>query len=481
MQNKLKYISIIMLSLVAIALLTPYFIGIYVEKNYTTFMKSLSLANTSIKLMRYKRGWFSATAEITITDKTPLTTFHKTLTDHIYHGLIIPYTDTSGKHWRLGLASSNTHIPGQSTSAPINASVVWGLTKSVLYLNTAHYQISNPYLTLKTDNLNAKYRISPQHHIVTGKMAIGHLSLSLGASSQFRGPIEINNIQLTLNRFPFSTFLPSIKKIVSYHRQAELKLNIDSINIGEGKEKLSFNGIKITQQQKRNNGKINSTLASSLSLVTLPNFTLNDFLYSFSVNNLNIEALSKLQSTMQTQQKIQPTPQEMQKLVMPGLNLVAKGLNVSSNLSTKTSLGTLKMQLKIEFTPFDESAGPIELLKNISANAQLSAARTLWLAGVSHALKTIKNNRNTPSTQQAKKIIDRWIKNKMLTASQDNLEINAIFKNGALTVNNETPNFSLPKSTATKKNHRKKIAVKKHKKTITPIMTQRNKAHATGL
>lgn len=429
-----RYFFFLLFIVAAVLLISPYFIGRSVDKHYPQMIQQFANSNQfDAKVVSMEKGWFSSNAkvEVTINGRTVV------LDQTIHHGFIVPYADSQGEHSTFAYASVTYHSRGDKGS-PMDISGVWNFGSMELYATARNYQIKHSGLAFKVKDLDGQLNFSEKQHVLTGTLALDSLeAMSVDGRQQHPTSLSLTNVTARLHL---------VEKNHLWFGQQHYDIG-DMILQNDGKH-ISLNGLNIVAQSSPSHHKIHSHITVRFQSLSSSKFTLDDFAFSLSLKDIDIQAMSQLAKVA----KVAKTQEQMMQLIPLVGEVASKGFNITlDKLFVKTNMGPISVTGQIEVPASAQAVDLPVLMASLKADIDVSAPRSIYAEVILEHFKKQQLHLqqqmqgNIVSAQQlTHQAIEQWIKNHMFIVSGDNLEMKAQFRGGKIMVNGFEANFALP-------------------------------------
>jgi len=440
-----------------IIFLTPFVIGILIEKNYPGIFEKLSRApQVSSKIIQYQRGWFSSNAIIKVTLHSPrIRNYSESveIISHIQHGPVILEKLADGsKKLLVAIAimknHSNTHFLKMKTR------VVWQITGAIkghVFPSSLVYQFLDGNLTIS--GVKGNFKLSRSFQEMSGKMSMDSGSLVLKNSNivppVIRPLIKLNQMSSDVD-FKNVKFKDKRNKVIGKLWFGYRKVNIGKLTIfnREG-HPFEFSNISLNMTSTQQDDKANLALRYGINQVKGSDLAVGPIQFAIAMDGLNSQALAQLTHQLtKEQQRRKLTQRELAKFYQPALSLLGQGFIISLQ---KFNIGTAQgaVDLTAHITVPKQSGAPNFhfLADNLAASLQLKMPR-IWLLHLlthffNHEDHQNEANGQQPQTaeQKANQSIEDWINNKILIQKDKDLLFDLTYKKGDLLINGAPPDF----------------------------------------
>jgi|GEM_PF-6539654 len=491
-----KWLYLMALVVVIGLLSTAYYItGIKAQQEFHTFLKSANnIPNLTVEALDYQRGWLKSTVKLHVTLHRPeqqivqknATTILPaqdiafTFDTKLYHGPII----IADKSIMLGLGYAKTKIPlpeqmikefdtlftSDSTKPNLCLSLLLKFRdKLLIRLSIPSFKLyakesNNGQLEWK--GINSAWKLSSDLKQIKGKLKFHGMVFK---NDQTNG--EVKPIKIYYNVYKHPNNLLSGK--IAFHLDG-LKFNM------EDKKQITVEKVNIVSKSHLDNERVNSSLKVNLDKATVDEKTYGPGKLKIVLRNLDAKTLSEIQNQLQTITNGNLTDSQRQLMVLVLLPKLPKLVEKGAQFEVKTLKfnlpeGVIDAKANVslpDITTSDTSKtevlmmnNPMQLINQIQANADISLP-SLWLKETLAALVESKirqhqitqqqlvqndeevNSNSTPqllsdqemahlAKEKADNRIANWVKNGILIEKNGTYQLNIVFKNGSLTVNDK--------------------------------------------
>ena len=440
----MKKLTGLVIILIALILGSYYGMGYLTEKKVKTDLKVVNQSNGfSVKLEKYKRGWFTSEAifdwrlhipEHVVTNQTgqtqtvPAEDYQLNMPITIYHGPLI-FADKTVK-FGLGYAHTVLSLPAKISERFSNAftseSTKPNLDLSVFvsYLNNTSIDMSLPEFKL-ISKANA------------GQFEWLGLSAATNVSSdrnKVSGNVTVEGFRFTKDQI--KTAMSSITSEYNLHRApgggrlflGDASLSIPSLDVTQGDQKL----FDLSQFDVHSDTNIEEGLFSSHFKASLEKLVINNKIYGpgnleVAIRNLDAGALLKINA--QANQLQQGNEQQRQQAVLAMLpelpQLLSKGAEFEmTDLNFKMPEGTIEGNLLVSL-PKVASANPFELIQKIQGSGKLKVPAIVLKNILTQTIQQRMAVSQQPSQNLQQGIVQQMQKQANSEASAPNANDNA--------------------------------------------------------
>lgn len=423
----------------------PYVMGIIIQKQYPNIMQKFSSpSKVAIKVLSYKRGWFSSAAQLQITFQTPWATRNTTNNDFSF------IINEQIKHGPVILAKIN------------------GATKLIFARALLQHETTNPTLSFRTSTIWT-FGNKLNGTFYSGNMVLSD-NLQKITLSGLQGQVQydprkkvkiffkLGSAQITtkiLNTTPKTTTqnLIELKKVASvsnFNKQGLLwygkrNINIDRISITTSKNKtIVLTGLAFSTNQTQEKDKTNVSFNYSTKHLSGNGLNVGPIQITLFIKNLDTDALTALiNKTMFLEKQSVNNSLKIATLYHPILNLISKGLTIHlKKFFINTQQGPVDIDAQMILPQQSDHRNIQYLIRNTQASANLQLPHRWLTEKLTNFYKkkpiqkqNIKVN-ITPKTL-ADQQIKHWINNNWLVQSGNMLTLKLTFNNGKLMINDK--------------------------------------------
>lgn len=418
-------LALVIIILVA-AGISPFIAGYYYKKNYYDFINKLNAKNPTyqVSIEQYKQGWFTSDSiSKIIPSGNASQKYTITINNHITHGPLI-----LTPHPQFAMAKIHSEIPlNDLLQSPLTSelSAIKVKIDSIFTFNNqlnSHIHIDPVAITIK--NIG---KINLQ-----GINGFINMSETLSEGRLDFGAINVDAVLVKVNVNPSVYVFKNTHKI-SEHEFGPItsELSIPAIS-ASGLINASMSAFKmnydITQQGTDTFDANGQLTVSSLSMAGLPVSSITNVKQTYSLKNLSIPGMVKLQEFLRNQQEIAATTE--QALRDAQLGLLTPQTNFLYHLELGTNLGNILADAKVFWpanVPVFKTADEFKQQVNVIATLEIGVPLVNQLIGVAN--KQISNNQLDALVTQGYLVLDPVKNEYVLILSRD---VNGVKLNGKI-------------------------------------------------
>lgn len=466
------YILCLVVLLVLIFVVAPYYVGSTVHSQLNRHITKLEKThpNLKIKILDYKKQWYQSDITLQITHPFALieppvpsgkeTNFTTTVYAHIKHGPFVIYKGNDGKtHYRLAKAAITLTGDNKYVNGSITSIIHWNNTINAS-VDLKRLALQSPGHSLLVNNLTGTYEYSPSqktldYHLQASKLSKAFIANEAdGETLHMKSDIENINKQVTLNkhdgiwygsRTTHAAQMTESARFTSVRGGGKPSI-VDTLlsNIQDGQTNLN-----LTRQA----GKATLTIQKSAKKVQFQQQNFGALNLEFSVTGLDTAALSTLSKRFETLREHSAfSASGGAKLIGPLSALLQKGFSVNlKHFSLKSESGTstpVTANTHIQMQPVTDTASVMAYIQALSAKGEITLPRETALQGLKLLFQNVLNDykadhhtiKETP-TSLATNMLRVLIKDKILILKNGILSMQFSFEKGQLLINGKKPDF----------------------------------------
>lgn len=471
--KKIGYLAgFIIMIVVLIGLIAPYFLGIVAEKSIKKVIAGLPQEQgITVGVKSYHRDWFSAKAIIQVgitpnqlqsQGKMP-PQFYLNITENIAHGPFIFIKDFNNKHhFRIGraLAVGQIAIPSAERQLMIKRFTVDAANNQnailITLLGSIKVNTQLPKLVIKSvdgaknlmvSNFDVSYKVSPDY-----KQQVGRIKLDKLTYVNNKQVLKVQNVkhQFDLNRK------------LSHLWAGKSKLNIGDILLTDN-NKVVFEqkSIAMNSNARVNKKLLDLEINADTGALVFEDKKLGPGAFMLQLNNFDAKAVNQLRVlNEQLQNQKLGTAQYIQAFYHLAPKLLGYGAQIHlSPCELDTPYGKLSLGLNATFPNIqkDKITDNSVMFKNVESMNQLVIPQKLLniiltkyyqnrLTSMMQLADAESKANMTPETMsklvdsKVKATIANWQQQNYLVSKASNFELNLDYKQGQLKVNGKTVN-----------------------------------------
>lgn len=462
----------IIMVVVLIGLITPYFLGIAAEKSIKKVVAGLPQEQgVTIDVKSYHRGWFGAKAIIQVAlDPSTLQSQGKmppklylNITENIAHGPFIFIKDFNNKyHFRIGraLAVGQIVIPNAERQLMIKRFTVDAANNqnAILITLLGNIKVSTqlPKLVIESvdgakklmvSNFDVNYKVSPDYKRQAGRLALDELTYVDGTQV-----LKVKNVN---HRFDLS-------RKMSHLWAGKSKLNVADILLTDN-SKVVFEqkSIAVNSNAKVDKKLLDLEINADTGALTFEDKKLGPGAFMLQLNNFGAKAVNQLRVlNEQLENQKLGTTQYLQAFYHLAPKLLGYGAQIHlSPCELDTPYGKLSLGLNATFPNIqkDKITDNRVMFKNVESMNQVVIPQKLLsiiltkyyqnrLTSMMQLADAQSKAEMTPDTMsklvdsKVKATIANWQQQNYLVAKNSNFELNLDYKQGQLNVNGKAVN-----------------------------------------
>lgn len=418
----LKWVlGIIIILAFLLGIVTPFVIGIWVQKIYpSVFLGSANASTVKMTLLDYNRGIFSSTAKVALSFSNANTTNRIVFDQKIQHGPLV-----FENRPRLALALITSESDDSNFKA--NTRTIWKLSRRIVTdITIPSIDVSSPPIHFVLHNLKMRMNYHSVLQTLEADAKIDKLELQSANPSPFT--INFTNITSTQN-------LNKINSIWYGTRSG----SVEKIDIlGPQGPVAQINSLSASGSVSADNGKTNVQVNYQTKNSSILNTPFASLDFAFSIRNIDSKALSNLLIKLEEKNQVAPgNTASTAALSESAFELISKGLLIQlDHLSIMTAEGEAKAAGSLSL-PALASGNIFQMLGalKLDLNIQVPKASLMAMLSVHY-----QNDKTLPSNlspaQYAQQQVEQWIQEKVLIPSANDLLLMKVqFENSKLLVN----------------------------------------------
>jgi uncharacterized protein YdgA (DUF945 family) len=446
--RKLSYFILgLILLFVIIFAVTPVLIGSTVHSYVDNTAQNIQQKHpdSSIKITKYDRHWFSSDASFKVTYRLPFIlsgmSRGKPVTlafnAHIKHGPLISYT-SDGKRFHE-LAKSATVLTSPDMQGTITIVTSWRHDIKVLF------DVENFNSNMNQVQLTAK-NIEGYVNYLSSSKSINY-DLSIGSLSKTFEPLpNVKDKSVSIN----SKLKGSLTKDENFWA-GNLTASRDDVTVTRnGTPMMEIKNIVTAYSSQVTDGRANLRAQVKAANVTFAGQKYGALSYAASVTNADIKSLNQLIGAFKKFYLSDNISfSNVISIYSPLLTLAEKGITVNIQNFTLDLPDSDPIQLTatLQFVEAPQDINFLNFFKYMSANGHIALPREFVLQQLTEFYQDILSKQNDTehsASAKAEQTLNEWIANKMLTEKSNGLlESNFNVKDGRLLVNGLSPDFKL--------------------------------------
>lgn len=446
--RKLSYFVIgILILIVAIFVVTPYFIGNTTQEHLSQELATLHQQHPNItaKISNYRRRWFSSDVTATVDyqasalfpgDMTISKPMKFQLNARIDHGPIISYTLDGKKIHRLGKAAIVFTSP--QMQGDIVAVADWNGSVE-LYFNVEKFNYQTAESSISAQNVKGYLQHNLNHKLLNYNITIGRYKIFNALSQNMHDTFDAANTHLQGQL---------TKQEGLWIGQVQIQRE-SSVMMRNNKLATAVKNLNFDFDSELKNNKANFTMKLNAADFTFARQKLGKLSYALNISQMDPQALRQLMSALQKIRRGERSFSNITAVYSPMFTLVEKGLTIDlQNLTIALpDSAPIKLAATIQFVAAPQGVNLINAVKYMSAHANLSLPREFLLQQLTEFYQDQMTKSSTKPTlsasEHAKQTLQQWLNRHMLKANGDVLEAVITIKDGELLVNGNKADFKI--------------------------------------
>lgn len=433
-------LSVLLLGLIAVAAVTPYLFGVEAERIFEQQMTLLDSSNKiSIVDRRFRRGWFSSTAETTVALRNG--EFHVFSEHAIEHG---PFPISNPLKYlvslrplqalitstlaRPGTAASNKDVSVGTLTTMVN---IDGSTDTDIDIQASSTQLEDA-ATLAWGDVSGTVEFEPSRASWEGLVKMEEIDWVQHDSS-----ISLGRSELTFLTFPGSTGLAM--------GESSLKLDALKARLPGSDHQFESGNLRVDSTAEEQGRNVKYSFNGGFSSALLPKLELSSARWHLSAHDLDLDSLTELNNLGAG------AAVPLNKL----LALVSRrSASLDSALSFQTDSGPLDASARIRLSGDGGTTNPLAIIGALDGEVELefppAVAKLAARAAVERELSDLGAGDGQPvqnpddeefMDSMVSARIQSWLDGNLLTRDGDRYRFQASVRKGSLNVNGEPLNI----------------------------------------